>query len=299
VESAGKYLTDYGLVDNGSSRFEALNGTSVVVLDKNDPSLPPALTDTLLLRKTIYGVADQAALDAIKDELSKDRTVKVLDDGSIESHDDDGFCLGFEVTQRKPITEPGEKLNSPGEQPGRKPNQIGQIDNLDEYVPKPRSLSHIVYFSLDPKKAEEFYASRLGFVTTDEFIGVGPFMRPAGTNEHHTLFLLPSHGEPGLEHFTFHMAGPGDFLLAGRRFSELGYQTFWGPGRHFFGSNYFWYFKSPFNCHMEYDADMDLHDDDWVARKAPPGADRSQAYLFDSREIWMPGPDSGAHQNDK
>ena len=38
---------------------------------------------------------------------------------------------------------------------------------------------------------------------------------------------------------------------------RAGYQSFWGPGRHKFGSNWFWYFNSPLGCHVEYDADMD------------------------------------------
>jgi hypothetical protein len=63
-----------------------------------------------------------------------------------------------------------------------------------------------------------------------------------------------------------------------------------GPGRHKFGSNWFWYFNSPLACHVEYDADMDLHDDSWVAREAPMGADASQLFLFQHREKWAPGP---------
>ena len=50
----------------------------------------------------------------------------------------------------------------------------------------------------------------------------------------------------GVEHFTFHMAGPTEVLQAGTRFAAKGYRTFWGPGRHLLGSNWFWYFNSPF-----------------------------------------------------
>ena len=58
-------------------------------------------------------------------------------------------------------------------------------------------------------------------------------------------------------------------MLAGSRFVKAGYQSFWGPGRHKFGSNWFWYFNSPLGCHVEYDADMDLHDDEWTPRETP------------------------------
>ena len=90
------------------------------------------------------------------------------------------------------------------------------------------------------------------------------------------------------------MANSRSTLLAGTRFVEKGYQSFWGPGRHKFGSNWFWYFNSPLGCHVEYDADMDLHDTQWQPREAAMGADASQAFLFQYREKWAPsGPPPG------
>ncbi len=68
--------------------------------------LPAPLETGSLLRKTIYGVADQATLDAIAAELSRDRDVKRLEDGSLESTDDVGFVLGFQVTVRRPLSLP-------------------------------------------------------------------------------------------------------------------------------------------------------------------------------------------------
>jgi hypothetical protein len=40
---------------------------------------------------------------------------------------------------------------------------------------------------------------------------------------------------------------------------------------------------------MEYDADMDLHDEHWTAREAAMNADSSQAFLLQPREKWAPG----------
>jgi catechol 2,3-dioxygenase-like lactoylglutathione lyase family enzyme len=47
-----------------------------------------------------------------------------------------------------------------------------------------------VLFAPDIEKAEKFYSQRLGFRTVDVFTNLGPFMRPTGTLEHHTLFLI-------------------------------------------------------------------------------------------------------------
>jgi len=287
VAAATQSLLDYGLQDVGNGYFEALDGTGIQILAKDDPSLPPALETGSQIRKTVYAVADEATMQSIYDELSKDREVKKLDDGSLEVVDDVGFVIGFELDARRPISIPAEKVNAPGDEQGRAANELGFDTST---LPRPRSLSHVVFFVPDFEKAEKFYAERLGFVTTDRFTGTGPFMRPAGMKEHHALFFLQTPPfMQGIEHFTFHMGGPTELMQAGTNYVNKGYESFWGPGRHIFGSNWFWYFKSPLGCNIEYDADMDLHDDTWTARETQPGADASQIFLFQYREKWAPG----------
>lgn len=282
-----QYLIDYGLRDAGGDRFEALDGTAVVIRAKDDASLPPGLGTASMLRETVYGVADAATLQAIATELSRDRTV-THEGGVVRAQDDLGFALAFQVSVRRPLDLPAETVNAPGAPVQRPANTVA----VDQNAPAlPRSLSHVVYFVPDTAKAEAFYA-RLGFVCTDRFTGVGPFLRPAGTREHHALFMIQTPPfMKGCEHFTFHMGGPTELMLAGSRFVEKGYQSFWGPGRHKFGSNWFWYFNSPLGCHVEYDADMDQHDERWSPREVPMGADASQLFLFQHREKWAPsGP---------
>lgn len=295
VAACAQYLSDYGLKPVGltaaGGRFEALDGTAIVLAHKDDPTLPPGMETASMLRKTVYGVADQAVLEAIVDELGRDREVRRLADGSIESVDDDGFVLGFQVTVRRTLDLPAERVNAPGSH-NRAINHIA-VD--EEAQALPRSLSHVVYFVPDAARAEAFYA-RLGFVCTDRLLGAGPFLQPAGNLDHHTLFLIQTPPfMKGVEHFTFHMGGPTEVMQAGTRFVNKGYQSFWGPGRHKMGSNWFWYFNSPLGCHVEYDADMDLHDTSWQARAVPMSADASQLFLFQQRDKWAPGgPPPGA-----
>ena len=281
------YLSDYGLQPAGEDRFEALDGTFIALRHKDDSTLPAPLGTASMLRKTIYGVADAAALAAIAAELGKDRAVERLADGSLETVDDMGFALGFQVTVRRPLALDGETVNAPGAAARRAVNHTASVE---ERTIQPRSLSHVVYFVPDVPKAEAFYRERLGFRCTDRLLGAGPFLQPAGTLDHHTLFLIQTPPfMKGCEHFTFHLAGPTELMQAGTRFVEKGYQSFWGPGRHRFGSNWFWYFNSPLGCHVEYDADMDLHDASWSAREAPMSADASQLFLFERRDKWAPG----------
>ncbi|WP_332749802.1 glyoxalase, partial [Hydrogenophaga sp.] len=207
VAACAQYLTDYGLDPVGvtatGGRFEAIDGTAVIITQKDDAGLPPSLGTATMLRKTVYGVADLPALEAIASELGKDREVRRLPDGSIEAVDDMGFVLGFQLTVRKPIAVPAETVNAPGPSAQRPLNAVAVDENA---MVKPLSLSHVVYFVPDTAKAEAFYA-RLGFVCTDRFTGVGPFLRPAGTVDHHTLFMIQTPPfMKGCEHFTFHMA---------------------------------------------------------------------------------------------
>lgn len=292
VAGTMKYLTDFGLtpvgVDASGGRFEALDSSAIIVAHTEDASLPPVLPTGNMMRKMIYGVSDQSTLDAIEKELGKDREVHLLDDGSLESKDDNGFILGFQITVRRPLDLAGEAVNAPG-RPQRAPNQVGV---QGEVMPKVRTLSHLACFSQDAKKGEDFYVKRLGFRVTDRLVGAGPFLQPGGTMEHHCLFLIntPPHMQ-GAEHVAFHLGGPHEVMMAGTLFGKQGYQSFWGPGRHNFGSNWFWYFNSPLGCRFEYDADMDIFDKNWVARELPAEVESTQVFLFQARDKWAPlGP---------
>lgn len=294
VAACSRYLIDYGLKDVGAGRYEALDGTAIVLRHKDDPSLPPGIGTACMLRETVHGVADSATLDAIEAELRSDREV-TRHGGVVRCVDDVGFPIAFQVTVRRQLALLSETVNAPGAATQRGINVLGV--RADANI-TPRTLSHVVYFVPDVPKAEAFY-TRLGFRVTDRLLGAGPFLQPAGTNDHHTLFLIqtPPHMQ-GVEHFTFHLGGPTEVMLAGTRFVEKGYQSFWGPGRHQMGSNWFWYFNSPLGCHVEYDADMDLHDPSWQPREMPAGADSSQAFLLQYREKWAPGgppPAAGKH----
>lgn len=296
VADCVQYLTDYGLkpvdVDETGGYLQALDGTGVWVRQRTDPRLPAAMETASLLRETVYGVADEGTLQAIEAELSKDRNVVRGDDGVLRTVDDMGFALGFQISLRRALDLPGEASHAPGASPARPINALGASNDMPAL---PRSLSHVVYFVPDHAKAEAFY-QRLGFVCTDRFVDTGPFLRPAGTQDHHTLFLIQTPPfMKGIEHFTFHMGGPTEVMIAGTRFVEKGYESFWGPGRHQLGSNWFWYFNSPLGCHVEYDADMDLHDDSWTARNAAMGADNSQYFLFHYQQKWAPGGPPAKH----
>ena len=285
------FLADYGLMEapapDGAHFFEALDGTGFTLRRRDDPALPAPLRTGSMLRLTVWGVEDQASLDAIEAELSRDRKVDRAADGTLRCQDDAGFEIAFRITTRRKLDLPAEMINSPGARPGRPANVIGANQDAEA---RPRTLSHIVYFVPDMDKMANFYIDRLKFVVTDKFNNAGPFLRPQANWDHHCLFMIqtPEYMQ-GLEHVAFHMQGPTDLMLAGSRMVKKGYESFWGPGRHKFGSNWFWYFNSPLGTHIEYDADMDLHDDRWQARNTDIDPETAQMFLFENVEKWTPG----------
>ncbi|MCU0905848.1 MAG: VOC family protein [Rhodobacteraceae bacterium] len=287
IAACRTFLADYGLTETDENRFEALDRTSVVLRDKDDPALPPPLPTATRLRETVWGVEDQATLDAIAAELSRDRTVTRDATGRLSTVDDAGFRIAFQITRRVMPDLAPERINSPGAAPGRAPNEVGANEDAPA---RPRTLSHIVYFVPDMDRMANFYIDRLGFVITDKFTNTGPFLRPQANDDHHVLFMIqtPAYMQ-GLEHLAFHMQGPTELMLAGSRMVKKGYESFWGPGRHKFGSNWFWYFNAPLGTHVEYDADMDKHDGDWTMREGPMSREAAQMFLFENVAKWAPG----------
>jgi catechol 2,3-dioxygenase-like lactoylglutathione lyase family enzyme len=282
LDASRKFVGDFGLsvVDTGSDGLnaEALDGTHLVIRDARDAGLPPSVAAPPNLRETIWAVKDKGVIEAIGAELSKDRQVKLGADGLLRTYDDSGYPIAFQLSCRRQYAAEPILINVPGFPPQRAINQVACDPKA---TIKPRSFSHIVYFVPDLEKAERFYVERLGFAVTDRFTGCGSFLRPAGTAEHHTLFLMKvPHATIGLNHIAFHVGSGHEVMMAGMQFERKGWKPFWGPGRHIFGSNYFWYFNSPFGGAMEFDADMDMHDDSWIPRETQMGETTSAIWQF-------------------
>ncbi len=258
-----------------------------MIKEQADADLPPPLPSGNKLRRTVYGVEDAASLEEIAAEMGKDRDVSRGGNGSVDVVDDLGFALRFQITRRRPFEVEPEVINTPGVAEGRKVNKTGVDLEADTL---PLTLSHVVYFVPDLPVMEAFYVDRLKFRVVDRFKGMGPFLTPQASTDHHTLFLIqtPEYMK-GIEHAAFHMQGPTALMLAGNKMRNKGYETFWGPGRHKFGSNWFWYFKSPLGCAVEYDADMDRLDEHWLPRELPAAAENAQAFLLQAIDKWAPG----------
>jgi catechol 2,3-dioxygenase-like lactoylglutathione lyase family enzyme len=278
VEEGRRYLLDYGLIeapaDGGHPLFLAQDNTGIRVAPVNAADLPPSVTQGPNVREIVWGVDNAATLDRLAQDLSRDREVQ-WDGNLLRSTDIDGNPLVFRVTRRKPLLAIPSLVNVPGMPPQR---PFNSTQDFTSQV-RPLTFSHLVLYTPDLERVLDDYTNRLGFKVTDRFTGAGVFMRASGHSEHHQLFFIQKPNERGLNHLAFHVRDHTEMMVAGKAFASKGWASAWGPGRHIFGGNCFWYFKSPFGGNVEFDADMDVVDDRWVPREAIMGPDTAAVWL--------------------
>lgn len=285
LEESRRFLSLYGLTerDHGTkgASFEALDGSGVELRLLGDPALPAANINGPTLRASVWGVESQADLDAIADELAKDRQVKWVD-GVVQSTDDDNNALWFRVSQRRAYEAPGYAHNVAG----HKVERFNQRVDFDQHSPA-RQMGHVVYWTKDPKEAIKFYRDRLGFRITDSFRdNMGVFARAQGHSDHHSIFLMRHFEDlpPCFQHAEFTFGDAQDVFAGGYKLDKAGYETVRGPGRFELGSNWYWYFKSPMGGAFELGADMDQIDDDWVPGEFDnPGVTGGWYFNFDKQ----------------
>lgn len=274
LKEARRYLTDFGLKEagtvDGELLFHAKDGTGLrVVARGGTPEDGPGF------REALWGVSHTDTLHEIAAELRKDRDVSV-DDGLVRSRDDDGNAIAFRVTRRVALLNDRAPINVPGIQPQRGFNEVHDF----KADVQPSTFSHLVLHTRDVKRIEQFYAKRLGLRVTDRLTGTGVFLRVGGNADHHQLFFMQREPGRGLHHVAFHVRDLNEMMQAGKAMADKGWCSAWGPGRHVFGGNLFWYFDSPFGGQLEYDADMDVVDDSWVPREIKAGPSTASAWAM-------------------
>src|SRR5580658_96327 len=175
-------------------------------------------------------------------------------------------------------TVPATPYNGPGrlDRQGHRAPGLVRTDRV-----RPRKLGHAVLGSTDHQATMAFFTDGLGFKISDRIKGVGAFLRCS--TDHHNVLVL---GAPVsfLHHTSWQVDDVDDVgrgacaMLEGRPERHV-----WGLGRHYAGSNFFWYLKDPAGNFSEYYSDMDCIIDDqlWtpedlegarglLARRPPP-----------------------------
>jgi catechol 2,3-dioxygenase-like lactoylglutathione lyase family enzyme len=147
-------------------------------------------------------------------------------------------------------------------------NGPGRLDRLGSRAPgfmrpdrvRPRKLGHAVLGSTNYRTTMAFFTEGLGFMVSDRIKDVGAFMRCS--TDHHNVLVLAAPVN-FLHHTSWQVddvddVGRGAFaMLDGNPERHV-----WGLGRHYAGSNFFWYLKDPAGNFSEYYSDMDCIVDD-------------------------------------
>jgi catechol 2,3-dioxygenase-like lactoylglutathione lyase family enzyme len=125
---------------------------------------------------------------------------------------------------------------------------------------RPRKLGHAVIGSTDHAASERFFTEGLGFKISDRIKGAGAFMRCS--TDHHNVLVLAA--PVNFLHHTSWQVDDVDEVGRGAQAMLDGHpeRHTWGLGRHYAGSNFFWYLKDPAGNFSEYYSDMDCIVDD-------------------------------------
>jgi catechol 2,3-dioxygenase-like lactoylglutathione lyase family enzyme len=128
---------------------------------------------------------------------------------------------------------------------------------------RPRRLGHVVFGSTDYETSKRFFLDGLGFRLSDEVAQIGAFMRCSP--DHHNV--LVQRAPVAFLHHTSWEVEDVDEVGRGAQdmLAEHPERHVWGLGRHWIGSNYFYYLRDPAGNFTEYYADMDeiLDDQLW------------------------------------
>jgi catechol 2,3-dioxygenase-like lactoylglutathione lyase family enzyme len=125
---------------------------------------------------------------------------------------------------------------------------------------RPRRLGHFVLGTTDFAITKSFFVDGLRFRVSDIIKDFGVFLRCS--TDHHNL-LVQKAPVPFLHHTSWQVEdvdeigrGAMDMLAADPS------RHVWGLGRHYAGSNFFWYLKDPSGNFAEYHSDMDCIPED-------------------------------------
>jgi catechol 2,3-dioxygenase-like lactoylglutathione lyase family enzyme len=174
------------------------------------------------------------------------------------------------VALRDPISS-DRHLSPPMNGPGHTPRPGERAPAIFDQGPaRPRRLGHVLYGTPDLEGSMRFLQEGLGFELSDLSPGVIAFLRCS--EDHHNVGLISS-AVPFFHHSSWQVNDLDEIGKGAQNLLAVDpSRNVWGLGRHFLGSNLFWYFRDPAGNFAEYFADLDQIPvaAEWEARKWEP-----------------------------
>jgi catechol 2,3-dioxygenase-like lactoylglutathione lyase family enzyme len=253
------FYGEVGLEHDGTGRFASPDGGTQVIVESNS------------FRRLLgieLGVDDEADVAAIADRAAV-HGARARTSSGAATLTDPVSRVAFTVrpADRLAQSPPTTHIdNAPGAAPRRNRRAPGVFAS-----PRPpRRLGHVVIGTPDIAATRSFLVEAIGLKISDDIDGVISFLRCS--TDHHNIALVHS-PVPILQHYSWecddvdHVGHTATALVR----ADPARHT-WGFGRHFIGSNFYWYLADPAGSFIEMYSDMDMIDDDdeWASTGRTP-----------------------------
>ena len=253
VEAASTFYDDFGLQSTGDGRFSSSAGGEQLTL----------------VHRRVRALVEYACAADDRDDIDRIRVAATRH--GIDTRDEGGDLVMAEpvvgvsvrVTVRDRIVQTPvtvEPINAPGVR-ARGSQRAPGIFERDGTTP--RRLGHALYTTPDMAASQSFLNDVLGFRTSDVVPGLISFNRCS--TDHHNIGLINA-PVPFFHHSSWQVDDTDAIGHGAHKLLAVDpKRNAWGLGRHFLGSNYFWYFRDPAGHMAEYFADLDQIDDaEWT-----------------------------------
>jgi catechol 2,3-dioxygenase-like lactoylglutathione lyase family enzyme len=250
VATVADYYTDFGLEPVGPGRFATQDGGEQLRIE---------YAQSRRLLGLEIGVDDTDDLEKVARSLDKfgvptERTATSL--SALEP------ATGVRATLRVTphlvqVPAPATPYNGPGrvDRPDTRAPGIERVGPV-----RPRKLGHVVIGSIDEEATRGFFADGLGLKVSDRIPGLASFLRCS--TDHHNV-LVQAAPVSFLHHTAWQVDDVDDVGRGAMSMLENNPDRHvWGMGRHYIGSNFFWYLKDPAGNFSEYYSDLDEIIDD-------------------------------------
>lgn len=252
LPSAARFYEDFGLARSSGYTFRTTDGGDQLTLVQ---------APRRQLMEVVFGV------DSPDDLQAAHRTLTDL--GVASTGTDAALAAADPGTDTRIVLRVLPRLTQPALPPS-KVNGRGRIERVAARADglirsqrvQPRRLGHFVLGTTNFDASYDFFTRGLGFRVSDLVRDVGVFLRCS--TDHHNV-LIQRAPVPFLHHTSWQVddvdeigRGAADLL------SEHPERHVWGLGRHYAGSNFFWYFRDPAGNFAEYHSDMDCIPEDAI-----------------------------------
>ncbi|MGO8864243.1 MAG: VOC family protein [Acidimicrobiales bacterium] len=254
------FYGELGLEGSPTAGFTGSDGGGAVLVDEGD--------FRRLVRVEI-GCDDPEDLDAVARRLTDGGASPVVNDSEVR--------VVEPASRVELVVRVAEPAPAPASASLVAPNAPGATVRADERAPAvfgkprpPRRLGHVVIGTPAISATRDLLVQGIGLKMSDEIDGVIAFLRCSP--DHHNVALVES-PVPLLQHYSWecddvdHVGHSASALLRPDPTRHT-----WGLGRHFAGSNFYWYLRDPAGSYLELYSDLDqiLDDEAWERRGRTP-----------------------------